>query len=197
MRLGRRLISNQLKPLKRVYKIIFTISGSFVVPETGGYYVRCLSGGSGGGGYISSTSNRVHGGGGAVNEVNGVLSLLKGQIISVIVGAGGAAGTNVTQTNTSAGAGSAGGDTIFSTITAVGALGGGGASYTRGSYYAGAAATGTYSGGVPQNYTPGSITVDGIIVSGGAGGIASLSSPISSKDGTSGLVYIERILGRI
>lgn len=138
---------------------VFTSSSNFVVPN-GVTTVRVeVTGGGGAGGYHSSMPS---GGGGAGGKAIGIVTgLTPGQMIPVVVGAGGAA-------LTSPGTGNNGGTTIFGNLQASG--GAGGAGGTTGGISNSGGAGGGASGG--QLNLPGSDGGDSIVVAcrGGDGG---------------------------
>lgn len=128
---------------------LFTENGTFVAPKTGEYAVVCFGGGGGGGGtswanYIINkeadrycTMYRAYGGGGGSGYFNsGNFNLNKGEEISIIVGSGGAGGSekycgrdDTGVPNGTASRGGTGGTSTFGIyLSATGGQGGGGGS---------------------------------------------------------------------
>ena len=127
----------------------FTASGNFTVPNGSTLLKVRLCGGGGGGG--SGASGLGGGGGGAGGYAEGIVSVSPGQVIPVIVGAGGEGGVTG---GTSA---QSGGPSAFSNLTGSGGAGG-------------AAAAAFAPGGDPGSGSGGSISISGGYGSDGNGG---------------------------
>lgn len=148
---------------KRLYREVFTVSGTWTCPDfVDEVYVQAFGGGGGGGAggtyTVSGTTRNFGGGGGGGGGymAQGRVSVTPGTSYAVTIGAGGKGGlvrrdqqsgaTNITHTLS---AGSNGGATSFRTVSAAGGKGGGAASYSGSSGSAGAGGAGG-AGGAPS-----------------------------------------------
>lgn len=147
---------------KRLYREVFTASGTWTCPSfVDEVYVQAFGGGGGGGAggtYVVNGTSRYFGGGGGGGGymAQGKVSVTPGTSYAVTIGAGGKGGlvrrdqqsgaTNITYTLS---AGSNGGATSFRTVSAAGGKGGGAASYSGSSGSAGAGGAGG-AGGAPS-----------------------------------------------
>lgn len=142
---------------------IVTTSGTYTAPVTGWYKITVKGGGGGGAGGRNSSSSDVIGGGGGGEggTTTEYVRLTVGDIVSVVIGAGGTGGAI-------GGAGSSGGDTniTINTNVYVGGGGAGGNGFTGGSGGSGTI-TGT-AGGTGLRSTSAGSTSAGF--AGGSGG---------------------------
>jgi hypothetical protein len=105
------------RPRERVWE--FLTSGSWTSPITGYVEIEACGGGGGGGGGAGGASGSTDlyatSGGGGAGALYGRrrVAVTKGQVYSVVIGAGGSGGTGGTAANSGA-AGGDGGDTTFS-----------------------------------------------------------------------------------
>lgn len=118
-------------PRPRPKPAVFTSSGSYVVPATGLYRVTAVGAGGGGAGAGSAltsggTATQVGGGGGGAGVTSEqVVTLTAGTVLTVTIGARGAAGTGGAANSNAGTAGSTGGSTtVTGTGVSVTALGG-------------------------------------------------------------------------
>lgn len=148
---------------KRLYREVFTASGTWTCPSfVDEVYVQAFGGGGGGGagGYvvIDGTTRNLGGGGGGGGGymAQGKVSVTPGTSYAVTIGKGGKGGltrvdqqSGATNVTTTLNAGSNGGATSFRTISAAGGKGGGAASYSGSSGSAGSGGAGG-AGGAPS-----------------------------------------------
>ena len=128
--------------------VYITASETYIAPYTGDYIVACCGGGGGGG---ASTDDYGAAGGGASGLMHKIVTLTKGEEVSVTIGDGGNYGSGSTD-------GAAGGTTSFGSYLSVSG-GGGGTSEANGNTAGGN--TGLYAGsggrGQGMNYGGSSI----------------------------------------
>jgi hypothetical protein len=204
MRQSRRMAMGLKKvPLNTTYTFTTVGTTTFTVEQTGYYNLKVHGGGGGGGGtaatyfYVTEydywnnpiqvehgNGKRGSGGGGSGNSWTRVF-LTKGQVVTVTVGAGGAAGVgafwedvnwnleaylfNTTRPTTAATAGSQGGYSAFGDYVVQGGLGG---------------STGNY--GTASALPPGGSNQGNISSSGSNGAIVSSTSTYTSTPGVAG-----------
>lgn len=182
---------------------IFTTNRDFIVPITGNYRIELHGGGGGGGGAMYRPWNETYylgGGGGGSGEVYNNVELTKNTVQSIIIGAGGAVGTNGTDPEsgsvTPALAGLQGGTTSFGSYSIAGGLGGEGATTMRYGY--GGTGTGSLASNGADGITPEGRTIGG---AGGSGGSTYGSygnggrGMIEGSNGTSGCVILTYLGG--
>lgn len=182
---------------------IFTSNRDFVVPITGKYRIELHGGGGGGGGAMYRPWNETYylgGGGGGSGEVYNNVELTKNTVQSIIIGAGGAVGTNGTDPESGsvipALAGLQGGTTSFGSYSVAGGLGGEGATTMRYGY--GGTGTGSLASNGADGITPEGRTIGG---AGGSGGSTYGSygnggrGEIEGSNGASGCVILTYLGG--
>ena len=189
-------LSSDIAVLEEKISLIGTIwiyeeDGTFEVPVTGTYQVEIHGGGGGGGGgyvYMEGFAYQGAGGGGGSGEIY-TTELIKGDIITVTVGAGGAGG----QGGTTSLAGSKGESSTFGDLSCDGGGGGqSGKSHTGGTASGSLATAGGYGAQDSGGFGPGASggegnknNTDQTYGDGGTGGTRS-----SGEDGKPGAVII-------
>jgi hypothetical protein len=142
---------------------IFTSSGNFTVPVNVYKVFAKVKGGGGGGGASTSTENGTGGAGAGYTE--GYIDVTPGDVMPVVVGAGGAAGTP----GVGGGIGGDGGTSSFSILSATG---GGGGPVSDGAGYGSGVGVGS-GGTLNLNGQIGVLAgITSVIYTGGTGGLS-------------------------